>query len=689
MKRLVAAILAAGWLAAAPMQAAGDADRKKLNVDFEIGWGGCYRPLVWTPLTLSVTSPLKEHVAVEVGLSVAQDELNRLRIRRLAVLEAESTVHIPLMARLAVGAVDCDVSMTGIGKRFFWSRTYELRSRDAPSGLLTGVPDRDMLIGVTGRQGFGLMDLGRDSSCNTGRPGGRVHVKYKFARLLPADWPGYAALDALVLYDADWERLNPHQSRAVARWVGNGGRVLFVLGANALAPGHPLAALLPFAVGAAREVTLPAATLRRWGWRQPEPGGQRRTACWSFDAAAGAPGWRVDRQGDSVIAAWGPSGFGAVGVVGFDPAAAAGGETDHVAAAQFWVGRLAPLLDGRRVISTGANSGSDSDWYGYQPSPADAASNEVLEHLLSIAELRPMHAGWIVGVLAALALLIGPVDYLVLKKLGRLPLTWLTASLWIALFSVGAYYGVQYIRAGVLKARVVSVVDGVADGNGPAAGWATCHAGIYSPGSDDYRPVPPGGGELDRGQWWSGAAHVQSRGMYYGQSGIGSRNIYCLQHADGGNLPVSVPINIWSMQCLLAETPVRDVPLRATVTRRGRDDWEIAITNRSPALLKSGYAMVGGGRAIWLGAVRPGQSRTFRGRGERPGPWQWSDGVRGNALAARGTWARTEGIRRLVDGGGAAAVCAEFEQASPLFALAGRNCRFEHVQLVRLVVKVR
>ena len=74
----------------------------------------------------------------------------------------------------------------------------------------------------------------------------------------------------------------------------------------------------------------------------------------------------------------------------------------------------------------------------------------------------------------ALAILLGPVDYLVLKRLDKLPYTWLTSTGWIVIFTVGAYYGVQWIRGGAMELRAVSVVDGVADSN---CAWATCYAG--------------------------------------------------------------------------------------------------------------------------------------------------------------------------------------------------------------------
>ena len=84
-----------------------------------------------------------------------------------------------------------------------------------------------------------------------------------------------------------------------------------------------------------------------------------------------------------------------------------------------------------------------------------------MDHLYNISEMRPLSIWWVILLLGTLAVLLGPVDYKILKRLDRLPLTWLTCTFWIVLFSVGAYYGVRALRGGKLQMRVVSVLDGI------------------------------------------------------------------------------------------------------------------------------------------------------------------------------------------------------------------------------------
>ncbi len=688
MRKPIASLLALLVLAAGAW-GQGQNDKKKekkkrLNVDFRrnIGWGNCYRPGEWTPMLVEITTPYKKPVECLVRLSVRQDELNTLQIERRAVLMPGRPRQIPLCVKLAYAVDEC--SLTLVGSEFLWSRTFELWDPSGGLPSLTVIRDHELLVGVSGKQAFGLMNLPQASACSSRRQRGAVHVEYKFQRLLPADWTGYASLDLLILYDTDWNKLTTHQRRAIARWVTNGGRLLLVLGGNVLPESHEFAKLLPFQIGAPTQVKLHRLDLLNWGCRSWQ---SDTVACWSLVGARAAPNWQTHTgRTDTVLWASGPVGFGRVGVCGFDPAAIGGRRGRDVA--NFWVSQTKPLLGERNIVLTHSRVQPEDRWGSYRYGRSNEATNAVLEHLFSVEELRPIHIGWVVLVLVTLAVLIGPVDYLVLKKLGRLPTTWVTASVCIALFSVGAYYGVEYLRGGVLQARVVSVLDGV---SGSPVAWATRYAGIFAPYSDDYRFSG-----CDRSQWWSGMAPTQgheANPFAYDRT-LGSRNIYCAQHLDGGSVPFSVPINIWSMQCLACEHPVASVPFRAEVRRERRREWTVTVENHSEAPIRGGYARVSADRSVALGAVPPRQIRQFTGAAEPHGSVaaRTVHDVGTRALTARGVWQRSEAMRSYLrakpadEPGGAAVVCVEYDRAPVPFGIAERRCEFDHIQMARLVV---
>jgi hypothetical protein len=386
-------------------------------------------------------------------------------------------------------------------------------------------------------------------------------------------------------------------------------------------------------------------------------------------------------QGVLPLFAEGPVGFGRVGVLPFDVSLQASPEKATAQqASRFWASRMDGLLGRRKIEATDRRYGryDEGDYWHYELGESAEAANSVLEHLLRIPELRPMSIWVVILLLVGLAVLLGPVDYFVLKKLDRLPLTWVTSGAIIAVFSVAAYYGVEALRAGQMQVRAVSVVDAVQGGTAREA----MYAGIFAPRSDDYKLS-----NLGRHEWWSAAAPTQSSYLYSHDTGIGGRHVYCFQ-ADGGNLPYSLPINIWSMQCLLREAPLTEAPLSATVRRDG-GTVEVRIVNHADAPIRRASVRVSGSRWMLLDTVPAGGERTFRGSLRRGGDWSMRDAYAGFNRDAGyftpPTQARTDALERLL-AQGAAVVCAEYELSDVPFDVSGRMADCNHVRLVRLAV---
>ncbi|MHC4645360.1 MAG: hypothetical protein ACYTBJ_07650 [Planctomycetota bacterium] len=321
---------------------------------------------------------------------------------------------------------------------------------------------------------------------------------------------------------------------------------------------------------------------------------------------------------------------------------------------------------------------------------AQAASNAVMQFLSSIPEMRPLSIWWVILLLTALAFLLGPVDYKLLKRLDRLPLTWMTCSFWIILFTVGAYYGVQALRGGKMQLRVISVLDGIEN---EGRSWSTSYSGLFAPYSADYRFDG-----LESSQWWSGLAPTEDS-IYVGSLERGSRQIYCYQH-DGGNLPYSVPVNIWTMQFLLNESAAERLPFQATVVPEGAE-ITVTIVNDCNVVIREGYVLLGDNQTMKFDGVPPHETKQFRGRPVHDNNWErwsviedphrWShDMARGRfekekAFFARGCLQRTRAVRAYL-AHGAAVVCVEYDNAPVPSSVKGRSCAYDHVQLVRLVV---
>jgi hypothetical protein len=341
----------------------------------------------------------------------------------------------------------------------------------------------------------------------------------------------------------------------------------------------------------------------------------------------------------------------------------------------------------RRVPERPERDQSNQDFYNYPQSMEEQSTGRILDFLYGIEEMRPLSIGWVILLLVLLALLLGPVDYLVLKRLDRLPLTWVTSLGWIVVFTVGAYYGVQALRAGDMQLRTVSLVDAVQD-QGPA--WNTRVCGLFAPKSDEYRFDG-----LAPDQWWSGVA-ASSGGWHSFQARSARRVLYCRQ-TNGGNLPYAVPINIWTMQTLISESSQDTMPLQAQVTVQD-DGLTVEVTNQGASAILEGKVMLASGRGLHFDRVEPGETLSLSGHLRPVGMWQHRDRTTivnrprsrfldpVDVFTLAGAQGRSQGIQEYLNDG-AAVVCVQFENEPTPFTVKNKGtCNYYHMQFVRLVV---
>lgn len=705
MLRVCLVLLAFPALVAA---SATEKDEDPFNVDFFCGWGGYYRPMEWTPVEIGISSTLTEPFAGLITVSAQQDGLNTMNINCEFVLTPDVPLHLPLVTKFAFTADKCSVRLVDQDRgRTQWSQQFDLWGQQTGSRFVTVVNENDLLIGLVGSGKFGLLRLPKQSKCLSLRGQGSVYIGDKLPRMVPWDWTGFTALDLLILYDPDWNLFNSQQLKAICQWVSNGGKLLLIPASHPLAAANPVSQLLPLEIHDVKQTIIPPEMLDRFGL----PRGPAQTvSAWTLSPKPDARFLQFETSAENEnLFVIGYSGFGRVGVLAFDPATMS--DTQRANSASFWIHCIKEVLECGETPSFGRFGGvsrpdqisrtiesvSAAETATNRPGNrnrfeigwAYAANNAVMEFLYQ--GIRPLSIWWVILLLITLAVLLGPLDYKLLKRIDRLPLTWLTCAFWIVLFTVGAYYGVQALRAGDMELRVVSVTDGIKDSN---HGWSTNYCGLFAPYSADYRLE-----NLRQNQWWSGIAPAQQ--AIYQQGGqVGGRRIYCFQH-DGGNLPYSIPVNIWDVQCLLNESSVQRLPFDAEVQQQG-DQVAVKIVNKSDSAILRGRVLLGNDRGMTFDTVGAGQSRQFNSRAHRMGIWDdygsarynqyYSRGSRAyinfkkeDAFFAQGCLQRTQAISAYL-ARGAAVVCVEYDQAPISFGLKNRTYKRNHIQLARLIV---
>jgi hypothetical protein len=697
-RQLVAALLApaAALLAlAAAASVARAADDLKLNIDTEFGWGGCFRPGEWLPVDVTIHSAEPTFAAV-LTLTGPQDEHTSLTVVHPCVLVPDVPVHAPLATRIAPGTQSLSLRVRSESDGRSWEKTHNLWDYEADKRIMVSVGEKDLLVVVVGEAGAGLKDVPRNGHCysviGSSSGAGRVYVRERPPLRLPWDWTAYAAADAVVLYDPDWSVMREAQKRALVEWVQGGGRLVMVLGRHPLPSRDPLRALVPVAVGDARRVE--QAGVRADG--QPRVPAGAVTA-WDLGEPS-APGWRrVSDDGDTAhLAAAGPVGFGRVAVLAFDPAALPAGDDGAGGSVAFWNWTLAHVLEGKS-LRTGKADDDNSGYYGYyytEPTAGSRCTDALLAYLLDIPELMPISIIWVVLLMGGMVLVIGPIDYLMLKRRDRLPLTWLTLVCYVAGFSALAFLGVRALKAGGTQMRVAGVVDAV---QGEAGAWASRYGGVYASSAGVFQFTG-----LDETQWWSPLAPGAGRYSYRAVQSGGSRHIQCLQQ-DGGCVPVSVPIAIWSMQCMLQEgRHAAAPPLRVRMGPQ-RDRAHAVIENLADTPVAEGYVVIAPGLVARFGAIPargrldldeagvhwPGWKASVEEIDDVPMRYPFGRTARAlvpdNLFLSTAVARRTEAMRRLVEDG-AAVVCARYDDPPATFGLEDRFYDSSRVEWVRLVV---
>jgi|GEM_PF-379782 len=723
-------------------------DEKDFNVDCVFGWRGCYRPMEWTPVEIELSANTDEPLPLTLALASQQDGLNTLNIAQPLVITPEVRSYVPLVTKLYFGGEDCRVRLLDEKGRTRWSQTYDLWGNRLGTRLVEPIPQQDLLVGLVGRPGFGLTQLSQQCVCRSGRHFGKVHLKDKLPRMLPWDWPGYVSLDLLILYNPQWDNIKPAQAKAITDWVANGGKLLLVLGANPLPANHPLARSLPFELTAPRQIAIPAEQSARWNWHA----GKALVVANPLRVKPAVRHYNAHTYGDDTLFATARMGFGHVAILAFDPTSAKDPfdeplKLNTAEQLHFWthhcrallgqcppsdaktlpydstviyegstpLGMMSPgnmppgggpgmiILDDssdnqpileRTIQYVGPDPKTNDDEQDYfnqfTVGPAGLANAAVLEHLYDIPQLQPLSIWWVIWLLAVLALLLGPIDYFILKRRDRLPWTWLTCTFWICIFTVGAYYGVQALRSGKMQVRAVSVVDAI---QAEPVTWATTYAGLFAARSNEYHLDL-----LEQPQWWSGIAPTDTVIDTY--QTLRTRNIFCLQR-DGSNLPRSLPINIWTMQSLLQENNNTRPSLTATLAG-DPNDCRITITNLADQPATQGFVLIGPDRIFKFNHIAPNDAITLQGTPRHSDWWQervkrlarlqhrgmhyGGDRALENAFFAQGALPRTLAIHHALADHNAALVCARYDDAPLDFEVQDNKYNTYHIQYARLLL---
>jgi len=360
--------------------------------------------------------------------------------------------------------------------------TVELLASDGQDEVLSAqqveviwLDEEDWLCGVASSNPSALNFL--SDAAIARRRGAVAHLSLE---TLPSNPLGWEGLDVLILNDVDTTVLSSEQRQALETWVVHGGHLIVGGGAGAARTVATVADLLPVAVDGIRSV--------HDLWMLGEQ--------WSASVAAGpyavaeaslrdgeAIIEQEDEQGDLILLARRNYGAGKVDFLAFDAG-------------------LNPFThwnDNVRLWGFIVRSGSvGASW------PSVSNGHRARDAVNAIPGLEAPSMLHILAFMLVYTLLIGPVNYVILRKLDRRELAWLTIPALIVGFTACAYVTGFQIRgdlAIVHRLAVVYVPEGM------RVGRVSEVVGIFSPRRTAYdvwvasagvREIPGGGGSAAR-----------------------------------------------------------------------------------------------------------------------------------------------------------------------------------------------
>ncbi len=411
--------------------------------------------------------------------------------------------------------------------------------------------------------------------------GEEAKVAHLSLEALPPDPLGWEGLDVLILNNVDTSALSSEQRQALEMWVTHGGHLIVGGGAGAARTVAGLAApstgsepdLLPvavegFAAGGTRSVNELWA-LGEW------LGATTVAGPYAVAKAVLRDGQALIEQEDLILLARRTHGAGQVDFVAFDAGVNPFTRwNDNVHLWEFIVG----------MESTGPQRLAIYNGYNAQ------------EAINTIPGLELPSALQILAFMLFYTLLVGPVNYLVLRRLDRRELAWLTIPALIVGFTVCAYLTGFQIRGSMAIVHQLAVVYVPPLSQGPQAalpGRVNQVVGLFSPRRMNYDVRVAGAGVRE------------IPGVYHG--GLADHPLHIIKEAEG-LIVTGLRVDVGGIRPFLAEgyadVPGVEADLRLVKGKTGVPELEGTVRN-GEMLLKDAV-LIAGSDEQRLGDLQPG-----------------------------------------------------------------------------------
>lgn len=412
------------------------AQENPIQLNAQAGFDGIYEESAPVPVFVSVRN---DGAAIEGEIQVISPVGGEELIYSAPVsLPAGADKRVPLVVQLLPFVGEVTVRLV----------SGEDVLAETKSNHLTVIGQDQLLYGVAGSDPGALAFLEMI-------PGRRSDAAVAFLDLadLPEVSSAWNALDVLVLDDIDTSRLTAGQKEAMRAWIESGGQLVVTGGPGGPQTAAGVAELLPVAVTGVTTVdALPA--LSEFVGSSPAASGPYVLT--TTDALS--PGETLINEGEHILLAEQALGRGRVTFLALDP-------------------KLAPLAGwegGIRLWGHLASGAPDTPPWGGGMRDGYAA----IQAASVIPGLRLPSAGQLLFFLFLYVIVIGPINFIILRRINRRELAWVTIPALVLLFSAATFLTGFSTRGNRAALNVMSVAFGAADAERLRAQSVL---GLYSP----------------------------------------------------------------------------------------------------------------------------------------------------------------------------------------------------------------
>lgn len=389
---------------------------------------------------------------------------------------------------------------------------------------------------------------------------------------LPEQMEGLRSFDVLIINSVDTSKLTPGQTSALTAWVQHGGRLVIGGGAGAelTLSGLP-ADLLPVKLDGKQNLSgesLDGLVSFAKG-QEIKAAGEfvvNKTILTESQVLAG--------KGDLPLVSERSNGKGFVDFIALDLSSSP--FEGWSSTTRFWETLL-------RTSGDFFNQPTDVSQRSMRASMMNSP-------LTMIPSMELPSIKWLAAILAIYILIVGPINYLLLKKKNRLHWAWFTIPGVTILFS-GAAFGGGYLMKGndilIHKLGVLEIQPG-------GSAQVSSYMGLFSPSQKSYQVEVPGGSLL---------SPIMDENLPYNIAGPGSE-ITLIQGKP--SILKGLSINQWSMQSFMTEETISDFG-RISGDLRIEDGILVGKIRNDLKLVLKDTTLIMRNQFVRLGDLNPGQ----------------------------------------------------------------------------------